>query len=377
MRFFARPYNADIRLLQAAFRRGTRLSGIVVDAHMWRMVRKALEDLRADIPHDGEVFLDPVTHKIDRPFFRKKPTSYRRLSYFLGAQIGTRAPTLSELDQHSSEIALSVFKIQHEFGVTSFLTPTLYVTPEAFTSRQSLTAFSVCQRWAADFLNAAAGRSVTLSMCIDVECLRTAGALGKIESFIRTNRADAVYLTLGDFDLGQNRVVDRAVFAFLQMLRENGVQRILYSRAPPWMSFLAPHGVTDMISGVNFQSIFKLADIEREEDIDGIAHNYYLPYRFCRMTSQQASEALGKGLIEGCSCPVCRGRIPAAWNDIREHYVHARRQECAQLQAATDRVELLHRWLDEAERFVGRVKDHGLRVLGNPTPTLWRSALTS
>jgi hypothetical protein len=269
-----------------------------------------------------------------------------------------------------------VFDVQNDFGVQSYLTPSLYIAPADFSSGSKDTHFSVWAGWANEFRKKHPGCSVMLSLCIHQGCLRTQAAMREIKAFVRDHAPKAVCLMLVDFDLGQNREVDDALFDFLDTMRSHGVSRIVWSHAPLWIGFLRNRGVTDFISGINMQALAKLENLERDSDEGGIPNNYYIPWRFCRMTPEQARDAVQRGIVTACSCPVCRSGVPIGNESaIREHYVHARLMECNELRAANDSVALLRARLDEAERFVVQAKQEGLAAKGSPTPTLWRHAL--
>src|SRR4051794_12097827 len=93
-----RPYNADGPLLRAAIKKGARLDGIVIDAHIAKFARNAAIETREQLPDGVEFLVDPVTHKLQAPFFRAKPRTYQRLPYYFTKRYGTRAPKNQELD---------------------------------------------------------------------------------------------------------------------------------------------------------------------------------------------------------------------------------------------------------------------------------------
>jgi hypothetical protein len=381
MKFFVRTYQGDIPLVLRSIGHGARFAGIVVDAPMHCMARGAYDDLRQHIPHDQEVLLDPVTHKIQNPLFRGMATAYQRLPYFMVPQWGTSEPELSKLHGNGASIAQDVASVQRKFNVTSFLTPSLFVEPDSFPSHDALTNFSVGRCWLDEFLRVASGHPAVMSLCLAVSCLREPAALREIDALIREHRPKSVYLLLVDFSLGTNGEDDRAVLSFFRRLHESGTERIIYSHAPIWIYYLAPFGVTDFVSGANFLTTLTRKQLFREERIKGgITHNYYVPRRFCKMTTDQAREAVRRKVIEPCTCRACRGcrgHVPDDDGQKREHYLHVRLQECAELNGAADRLALLGEWATQTEAFLANVRSKNLRVTGDPNPTQWRSILAA
>jgi hypothetical protein len=340
------------------------------------MLHQAFADLRGSIPEGYEVLVDPVTHKIERPYFRSKSSSYGKLSYYLFDQFPSGVPSPADLAARSSDVARGVFKVQRDFGVSCFLAPPLYMGPDEFPTGATPTPFSVTKMWADAFLKVAVGRPTALSICAHVECLRTPGGSREIGAFIRDYRPKALYLQLVDFELGQNREVDTAVFSFLEMARNSNVDRIIWGHAPNWIHFLELRGVTDFVSGINLQSSLKLEHLEREKD-GHVPQNYYIPGRFCRMSPPQAAEAVAKGIVPRCPCPVCSDGVPQDPNPVREHYLHVRSAECAELRDAADMRGVLRERVAETERFISRAKKEGLKIISEPTPALWRPALAA
>lgn len=373
MQFFLRPYPSEHPIVGGAIRRGARLAGLVVDAHMAKYGAASLGDLRKALPSHYEALVDPVTHKIRSEFFRKKG-SYQSLPYYLAEQVGTRPPKLRELREHSDLIVSSVGAVQSDFSVTSLVTPALYTTPDAFPVGSATTAHTLTRDWSTRFVERH-GREAILSVCIAANCLADVDAKRGLDEWLRTRRPKSIYLQLFDYDLGVNPVLDLGVTTFLRSLQTLGVERVIMSHGPAWVYFLAPFGVTAFVSGANYLASLKEEYLARDEEIGGITHNYYIARRFCRMTPEQATAAIDAGLIEACKCPACHGTVPAAQNDIREHYIHARVAECAALQKASNAVELLHTWAEEAEAFLSRADAEEIKVTGGPTPTLWRGVL--
>jgi hypothetical protein len=81
-------------------------------------------------------------------------------------------------------------------------------------------------------------------------------------------------------------------------------------------------------------------------------------------------------LVDACDCMVCRVGVPDARNTIRQHYLHARAAECAELRTSSDPAHLLRQWAEETERFLVAVDAEGLRIVGDvPQPTQWRALL--
>jgi hypothetical protein len=142
MRMYVRPFNADPPILHAAIRNGFALDGIVVDAHITKLTRASMNALRKAIPSSAKVFVDPVTHKLRKTFFRAKATSYGRLPCYLINEFGQRAPTLREITTHVAKIAEGVIAVQDDFEVTDYTTPYLYVEADSFPSGAAST-FSV------------------------------------------------------------------------------------------------------------------------------------------------------------------------------------------------------------------------------------------
>ncbi|MDC0750008.1 hypothetical protein [Polyangium mundeleinium] len=316
-----------------------------------------------------------MTHKIERKNFREMSKSYQRVPHFLTRELGTNRVPYKQLLANGKTIVDLVAALQRQFNVTSFLTPSLFVGEGDVGDEETVTSFSVGEYWLSEFFELKLDRPVVQSLCLAVECLRTPRALQAIEASVRERRPAAIYLMLFDFELGANPELDKAVFRFLRFLRSNGVRRIIYSHAPSWVYFLEPYGVTDFVSGANYLSTLKKEYLEREKDIGGIPHNYYIPKRFCRMTHAQAQEAIRSGLFDPCRCPACHGGVPENVNEIREHYIHVRSQECRELAAAKDRIALLTQWADQTEALLSSAEEKEIRVLGNPTPTLWREGL--
>lgn len=316
----------------------------------------------------------PVTHKIERPFFRNKATSYGRLQHYL-PQLG-KVPSPAVLAAQTSKIVRWVFNIQKDFGVSLFLTPPLYTQPSDFERVGALTQFSVSRLWVEQFLTVATedSRPKALSLCIHVECLRKVAARREIDSFIRQIKPKAIYLMLVEFDLGKPDL-DQALFSFLDFARASGVDRIIWSCAPPWIHFLEPRGVTDFVTGINIQNSLKVEHLERDSDDMNVPHNYWVPKRFCRMAPPQAAGAVAKGLIDPCPCSVCTKGVPTAKNPIREHYLYARTAECAEFRAAPDLVRLLRERAAETTRFITRANAEDIKILNEPNPTLWCNAL--
>jgi hypothetical protein len=376
MRFLVRPYNADGKLVADAFRRGARFSGIVVDAHVLQLASESLQGLRRALPHDHEVLLDPVTHKIDRSFYRAKKGSFQRLPYFMTDKYGKSVPTPKNLIDHTSSIVRGVASVQGTFDVTSYLAPSLFVGPDGFSTGSISNSFAAGMKWEAEFSKLALDRPVAVSVCVSVNCLADPPSLRKIEAWLSARRPEAVYLMLFDFELGTSPVLDDAVLDFIHKLRDGGTKSIIYSHGPLWVYFLAPHGVTHFVSGINFLGTLKQEYLDREEKSGPIPHNYYISHRFCRMTPEQAKEAIEKGIVEPCPCPACHGTVPEAQNEIREHYIHARSRESRELAAAPDSVALLQQWAQETEAFLEAVSAEGLKIVGTqPVPTLWRNTL--
>lgn len=375
MRFLIRPYNADGPRLLSAAKNKARFDGIVVDAHIAKFAGKAVTGTRAALEAAGaEFLLDPVTHKMRRSFFRAKKRSFGKLPYFFSADYGENSPPLSVLDARAAEGAKKVLDLQDEFEVTSYLSPYLHVDPTSFMGKK-LTPFSVGRKWAAEFLTIATDKPAFLSLCIAAECLTDPDSLVGIQEFLSQHKPAGVYLLLFDWDLGASPVLTTGVLEFLQYLRTSGVKRIIYSHAPTWVYFLAPHGVTDFVSGINYLTTLKKEYLEREEDIGGIVHNYYIPRRFCRMTPAEAEEAINLDIIEACECPACAGSVPVDVNLIREHYIHTRAAETQELRKAKNKSDLLRGWAEETENFLAQVESEELKVLGDPNPTQWRMTL--
>jgi hypothetical protein len=309
-----------------------------------------------------------------RKFFRAKKRSFGKLPYFFSAEYGENSPPLNVLDARAALGAETVLDLQREFDATGYLSPYLHVDPTSFTNKK-ITPFSVGRKWAAEFLKLSTDRPALLSLCIDAECLTDPDSLTGIHEFLAEHKPTGVYLLLFDWDLGANPILTNGVLDFLHHLKSMGVQRIIYSHAPTWVYFLAPHGVTDFVSGINYLTTLKIEYLERENDINGIVHNYYVPNRFCRMTPAQAEEAINLGIIDACECPACGGSVPTDQNLIREHYIHARGAECQTLRKSKSVTDVLRDWADETEDFLAQVEAEDLKVLGDPNPTQWRMTL--
>lgn len=375
MQMLIRPYSADGGLLRSAIKHGATVGGIVLDAHTAKFARNAALETRERMPEGAEFLVDPVTHKLQASFFRSKRRTYQRLPYYFTKRYGVRVPKNHELDDLAAAAADAVLGVQQEFGATAFLSPYLYVDTNCFVGSSTPTTFSVGVRWAEEFLKLTGNSNAYFSLCISAECLTDPDALTEFAKAIRRLHARQVYLLVTDFELGENVTLDEGMRGFLQMLREAGIERIVYSHAPSWVYFLEPHGVDAFVSGINYLSTLKQEYLTRKEDIGGINHNYYVPRRFCRMTPAQATDAIDLGLIEPCECPVCDGGVPDGTNAIREHYIHARAAECRELHGAHRASDLLRRWVEETDEFLVDVDAQHLKVFGAPKPTLWAEML--
>jgi hypothetical protein len=215
-----------------------------------------------------------------------------------------------------------------------------------------------------------------LSLCVAAPCLTDPDALIELDRFLTAIKPRAVYLVLFDFELGENPVLDAGVVEFVNRLRDGGVKEVLYSHAPSWVYFLEPHGLTSFVSGINFLTTLKREDhLERKGGIAAITHNYYIPRRFCRMTPDQAIEAINSGIIDPCDCPACEGGVPDGQNLIREHYIHARATECRDLRRSGNPAALLREWAEGTEELLATADEEDIRVLGDPKPTQWRGTL--
>src|SRR5258708_6944008 len=187
-------------------------------------------------------------------------------------------------------------------------------------------------------------------------------ALTELQQAVRRLGVRQVYLLVTDFELGNNATLDEGMRDLLQMLRDAGVVRILYSHAPAWVYFLEPHGVNGFVTGINYLSTLKQEYMTRREEIGGITHNYYVARRFCRMTPAQATDAINLGLIDACECPVCEGGVPDTTNAVREHYIHARAAECQELRRAHRASDVLRRWVEQTEEFLVQADAQDLKV---------------
>jgi hypothetical protein len=375
MEMLIRPYNADGPRLLSAIRDGVRLDGIIIDAHIAKFARNAAIETREQLPDGVEFLVDPVTHKLQAPFFRGKIRTYQRLPYYFTKRYGTRAPRNRELDDLAAVGAQAALDVQQEFGATAYVSPYLYANTNCFNGGGAPTTFSVSVRWAEEFLKLTGKSDTYFSLCVAADCMTDPDALGEIQQAVRRLRARRMYLLVTDFELGNNTTLDDGMRVLLQMLRKAGVEQILYSHAPAWVYFLEPHGVNGFVTGINYLSTLKEEYMTRRDEIGGITHNYYIARRFCRMTPAQATEAIDLGLLEACECPVCEGGVPDATNAIREHYIHARAAECQELRDAPRASEVLRRWVEETVEFLAEVDAQGLKVLGDPKPTQWAEML--
>lgn len=188
-------------------------------------------------------------------------------------------------------------------------------------------------------------------------------------------QGEGVYLVLTDYELGDSSVTDTAVLAFLDRVSESLGMSVMLGRAPFWAPLLFTHGANGFVTGINFLATMKSEYLTREEDIGGMQHNYYIPRRFTKATSDAVEEMLAAELIEPCPCPFCRAGIPRDTNDIRKHYLFARQSEIDDLNSSGNIKETLRMWLEETASFITECDAEAIKII-NRTPThLWLRAL--